>query len=156
MFELKIPALGHYNFKYIIFDYNGTLAKDGKLCDKLAQRLVALSRILEVHVLTLDTFGSVREQLKELPVQIAVIQSEDGTAGKGAYIEDLGPDLCIAVGNGSNDCKLIKKARLGIAVVGSEGLSSKALGAADLIFTSIDDVFDSLENPSRLVATLRE
>lgn len=156
MFELKIPALGHYNFKYIIFDYNGTLAKDGKLCDKLAQRLEALSKILEVHVLTLDTFGSVREQLKALPVQIAVIQSEDGTAGKAAYIEDLGPDFCIAVGNGSNDCKLIKKARLGIAVVGSEGLSTKALSAADLIFTSIDDVFDSLENPGRLVATLRE
>lgn len=156
MFELKIPALGHYNFKYIVFDFNGTLAKDGKLGDQVAERLIALSKILEVHVLTLDTFGSVREALKELPVQIAVIQSEDGSSGKGAYIDDLGPDLCIAVGNGSNDCKLIKRARLGIAVVGSEGLSTKALSAADLIFTSIEDVFDSIENPGRLVATLRE
>lgn len=156
MFEIKIPSLGHFNFKHIIFDFNGTLATDGALCEKVARRMTELSKKLEVHVVTLDTFGSVREQLSDLPVQLAVISSENGTEGKHKYIQTLGADACIAVGNGSNDCKMLRAAMLSIAVVGREGLSIKALQDADLIFTSIDDVFDSLENPERLTATLRE
>lgn len=156
MFEIKIPSLGHFNFKHIIFDFNGTLATDGKLTEQIAQRMTELSKKLEVHVVTLDTFGSVRNQLSDLPVQLAVIGSENGTEGKSNYIQALGADTCIAVGNGSNDCKMLRQAMLSIAVVGHEGLSVKALQDADLIFTSIEDVFNSLENPQRLAATLRE
>jgi soluble P-type ATPase len=154
--EIKIPSLGQFNFKHIVFDFNGTLATDGKMTELVKQRLEALSLRMEVHVLTADTFGTVSTQLRELPVQIAVLSSSSGTEEKGNYIKTLGADTCIAVGNGSNDCKMLKEAMLSIAVIGREGLSQKALRDADLIFTSIEDVFDSIENPTRLAASLRE
>lgn len=156
MLEIKIPSLGHFSFKHIVFDFNGTLATDGHLPDAVKTRLETLSRKMEVHVITMDTYGTVAKQLQALPVQVAVLSSEKGTEAKGNYIKTLGSDTCVAVGNGSNDCKMLKEAMLSIAVVGREGLSQKALRDADLIFTSIDDVFDSLENPTRLAATLRE
>lgn len=154
--EIKIPSLGQFNFKHIVFDFNGTLATDGKMTELVKRRLEALSLRMEIHVLTADTFGTVSSQLRELPVQIAVLSSGSGTEEKGNYIKTLGADTCIAVGNGSNDCKMLKEAMLSIAVIGREGLSQKALRDADLIFTSIEDVFDSIENPTRLAASLRE
>ena len=156
MLEIKIPSLGHFNFKHIVFDFNGTLATDGRIPDTIRGRLENLSQRMEVHVITMDTFGTIGNQLKSLPVQIAVLNSEKGTEEKGNYIKALGADTCIAVGNGSNDCKMLLEAMLSIAVIGHEGLSQKALKDADLIFTSIEDVFDSLENPTRLAASLRE
>lgn len=156
MLEIKIPSLGHFNFKHIVFDFNGTLATDGHISDAIRGRLENLSQRMEVHVITMDTFGTIGNQLKSLPVQIAVLDSEQGTEEKGKYIQALGADTCIAVGNGSNDCKMLLEAMLSIAVIGHEGLSQKALKDADLIFTSIEDVFDSLENPTRLAASLRE
>lgn len=156
MYELKIPSLGHFKFKHIVFDYNGTLATDGKLSEETRQRLERLSKQLSVHILTLDTYGSVQKSLEDLPVTIAIVGGDNGTQSKADYIESLGRDHCIAVGNGSNDCKMLKMAMLSIAIIGHEGLSSKALKDADLIFISIEDVFESLENPMRLMATLRE
>lgn len=156
MLEIKIPSLGQFTFKHIVFDFNGTLATDGKLSEHLKQRLEDLSMKMEVHVLTLDSYGTAAKALRELPVQVAVLPNGQGTEEKGNYIRTLGADTCIAVGNGSNDCKMLKEAMLSIAVIGREGLSQKALRDADLIFTCIEDVFDSIENPTRLAASLRE
>lgn len=156
MLEIKIPSLGHFSFKHIVFDFNGTLATNGEINDVVKARLEALSKRMEVHVLTLDTYGTVAKQLRQLPVQVAVLPSGQGTEEKGNYIKTLGADTCIAVGNGSNDCKMLKEAMLSIAVIGHEGLSQKALRDADLIFTCIEDVFDSIEDPARLAASLRE
>lgn len=156
MLEIKIPSLGQFKFKHIVFDFNGTLATDGIISESVETRLKDLCKKMEVHVITMDTYGTVARQLEHLPVQLAVLKSEQGTDEKERYIQALGSDRCIAVGNGSNDCKMLKEAVLSIAVIGREGLSLKALEDADLIFTSIEDVFDSLENPTRLTATLRE
>lgn len=156
MLEIKIPALGQFIFKHIVFDFNGTLATDGVISTSVENKLKALCKKMEVHVITMDTYGTVAAQLKDLPVQVAVLSAERGTEEKEKYIQTLGSDRCIAVGNGSNDCKMLREAMLSIAVIGQEGLSKKALKDADIFFTSIEDVFDSLENPSRLTATLRE
>lgn len=156
MLEIKIPALGQFIFKHIVFDFNGTLATDGTMTPTVESRLIALCKKMEVHVITMDTYGTVAAQLKHLPVQVAILDAERGTDEKEKYIQTLGSDRCIAVGNGSNDSKMLREAMLSIAVIGKEGLSQKALKDADIFFTSIDDVFDSLENPSRLTATLRE
>jgi soluble P-type ATPase len=156
MLEIIIPSLGHFSFKHIVFDFNGTLGLNGVLTEPIRLRLIELSKKIEIHVISSDTYGTLSEQFELLPVQVAILSADKGTYEKGNYIKTLGSDTCIAVGNGSNDCKMLKEAILSIAVIGHEGLSLKALRDADLIFTSIEDVFDSLENPMRLAATLRE
>lgn len=50
---------------------------------------------------------------------------------------------------------MLKKAVLGIAVIGYEGASVKALNAADIVVKDINEGLGLLQNPKRLKATLR-
>jgi soluble P-type ATPase len=156
MLEVDIPSFGKLVFKNVIFDYNGTIAKDGILIEGVLERLNRLSPIVHIHILTADTFGTVSNAFKGTGIDVKILTSEHGTEEKVAYLRKLGTDRTIAVGNGSNDSLMLKESLLGIAVIGAEGLARKALTDADLLFTDIFDVLDTLENPKRLVATLRE
>ena len=61
----------------------------------------------------------------------------------------------MAIGNGSNDVAMLRDAGLGLAVLGPEGLALDALTAADLVVPDIVAALELLEDPARLVATLR-
>jgi soluble P-type ATPase len=67
----------------------------------------------------------------------------------------LGSKNVVAIGNGNNDRSMLKAARLGIAVLGSEGCANTAIQAADIIVTDINRGLDLLLNPLRCMATLR-
>ncbi len=68
---------------------------------------------------------------------------------------DLGPERCVAIGNGANDAAMLEAAALGIAVVGPEGAAASAVGNADVVCTSITDALDLLLDERALIATLR-
>ena len=70
-------------------------------------------------------------------------------------LKDLGKSMTLTVGNGINDRLMLKKAVLGIAVMQEEGLAVPTMIAADIVVPSVLNVFSFLENPDRLVATLR-
>ena len=74
---------------------------------------------------------------------------------KRAYIEMLGDDCTVAIGNGLNDHLMLQAAALSIAVLQDEGLAKESLWAADVLTRSITDAIDLLLYPLRLVATLR-
>ena len=61
----------------------------------------------------------------------------------------------IAIGNGANDQLMLKRAHLGIAVIGLEGASMLTLQSADLVVNKIEDALGLLIEPQRLKATLR-
>ncbi len=44
MIELTIPSRGNIQLKYAVFDVNGTLAVDGALIDRVAEKIAALRR----------------------------------------------------------------------------------------------------------------
>jgi soluble P-type ATPase len=50
---------------------------------------------------------------------------------------------------------MLRRAALGIAVLGSEGLAVDCLNAADIVAPDIGAAFDLLLRPRRLTATLR-
>ncbi len=62
MVAIEIPGRKSLSLCDLVLDYNGTLAFDGKIVPGVAQRLVSLAGLLDVHVLTADTFGGVREE----------------------------------------------------------------------------------------------
>ena len=140
---------------HLILDYNGTLAADGSLLPGVAERLEILAKHLEIHIVTADTFGSVRNQVAHLPVQLAVIPPEKQAQAKAAYLEKLGPANSVAIGNGRNDALMLKEAALGIAVMQTEGAATAALLAAEVVTSEIVDALDLLLHPDRLKATLR-
>ena len=57
MIELNIPGRGNLRLSHLVLDVNGTLAKDGRLLEKVPRPLAALRDRLTIHLLTADTYG---------------------------------------------------------------------------------------------------
>ena len=74
---------------------------------------------------------------------------------KEAYVTKLGADSVVAFGNGNNGRKMLKTARVGIAVTEREGCAVDAIMAANIHVRSSTDGLDLLLNPKRFKAALR-
>ncbi len=147
---LRVPGVGQLHIKELWLDFNGTLAKDGKLLPGVAERLKRLSKTLDIFVLTADTFGNARKALRRLPLKTQVI----GTGNdKKRFIQARSGTA--AIGNGRNDVEMVQDALIGVAVLGPEGCSGELLKRAAIVVKDINDGLDLFLNPQRLVATLR-
>ncbi|HOV87038.1 MAG TPA: ATPase P [Syntrophobacteraceae bacterium] len=156
MLEIHIPGDDRpMNLSHLVLDYNGTVACDGRLISGVRERLETLSAGLEIHILTADTFGSVHEALAGIPCRLSIIPRQEQAQAKLRYVERLGPNSCVCVGNGRNDERMLREAVLGIAVVQTEGAAVTAVLAADVVTSGILDALDLLLHPLRLMATLR-
>lgn len=153
--ELKILGKGAVKITKVIFDLNGTLTVDGELHEKTLSLLKKVAEILEVYILTADTFGSALKISRENKINLQIVSGENTSAAKIDFIESAGPAETMAVGNGANDVGMLGKAAVGIAVLGPEGCAVEALHAADLVVKNIDDVLCMILRPRRLIATLR-
>lgn len=155
MIELSIPGKGDFILHHVVFDVNGTLALDGGLLDGVADRFRLLADQLEIHLLTADTHGKQAKIDQELGLTASRVTQGQEREQKADYVIDLESEHVVAVGNGSNDALMLEVAAIGIAVIGTEGLSVEALQSADLVCGSITDALDLLLNPKRLMASLR-
>jgi soluble P-type ATPase len=155
MIDLVIPGFGRLELADLVCDYNGTLARDGALLPHVRERLLRLSAGLRLHVVTADTFGTVRAAIGDLDCRLAVLPDEDQAEGKRRYVESLGARHVVAIGNGRNDRRMLAAAALGIAVCGGEGLATEALQASAIVVRDVCDALDLLARPARLKATLR-
>jgi P-type E1-E2 ATPase len=153
--DIAIPGFGRLVLRHLVCDYNGTLARDGDLLDGVGSRLTALASKLTVQVLTGDTFGTAERALRGLPCAVTVLPAERQAEAKAAFVARLGAAEVVAVGNGRNDRLMLSAAALGIGVIGDEGSAADALHACDIVVRDIIDAFALLDNPRRLVATLR-
>ncbi len=155
MIEIEVPGFGALKFRHLVLDYNGTIACDGKLIAGVDERIRQLAQDLEIHVLTADTFGSVKESLSQVPCKVSIIPKGSQAEAKADYVANLGAENCVCVGNGRNDALMLTSARLGVAVVQTEGCAGAAVKHADVLVPGILDALDLLLHPLRLVATLR-
>ena len=155
MIEIIVPGYRTLRLQHLVMDYNGTLAEDGRLLEGIRTRLNRLAEQLRLHVITADTFGIARSQLNGLSCEVVILPVEEQAQGKLAYIENLGRDRVVAIGNGRNDRLMLAAAALGIAVVQEEGASTETLSAADVVMPDIRSALDVLLFPKRLIATLR-
>ncbi len=157
MIKVEIPGYhdGRLELEHLVLDFNGTIAVDGKLIDGVAERITTLAEHLEVHVVTADTFGRAREELEGLPCSVDVLLPEAQDLAKAKFVEQLGPDRTVSIGNGRNDHTMLEHSALGIAVILGEGAARAAVYAANVVATDINVALDLLVNPKRLLATLR-
>jgi len=153
--SVSIPGWRELRLQHLVLDYNGTLAEDGKLLPGVAATLKLLVGLLEIHVLTADTFHSAAEQLAGTPVHLTVVPEPDQADSKLEFVTNLGGDKVVAIGNGRNDRKMLEAAALGIALVQKEGSAVETLASADIVAANILDALALLHHPKRLVATLR-
>ncbi len=155
MIEINISGFGVVKLKHLVSDYTGTLSVNGKLLPGVKEKLNKISELLDIHVLTTDTFGMARSELKGVRCKTHVLKGDYHDLQKEEYVQNLGAKSVVAIGNGNNDRKMLRVARLGIAVTEGEGCSIDALMAADIHVASIKAGFELLLNPKRCKATLR-
>jgi len=155
MLEVHVPGYGDITIEHVVFDYNGTLAIDGRLINGVGEVMVELSDILHFHVITADTFGAVHAELQGLPCEVVIIPEQRQAECKLEYASRLGLERTLCVGNGRNDRLMLKEAALGVALLQEEGVFSETLLSADLVCKHVLDVFSFLQEPKRLIASLR-
>jgi P-type E1-E2 ATPase len=156
MIELIIPGRGTLQLEHLVCDVNGTLAIDGQLIEGVARRVRQLRDRLQIHLLTADTHGRQAIIDQQLGLQAVRIQPGGEAQQKAAYIEQLGAARVVAIGQGANDAAMLRQAALGICVFSVEGIAIESLLAADLLAPDILSALELLENPLRLLATLRK
>jgi soluble P-type ATPase len=155
MIEIDIPGCRKFQLKHIVLDYNGTIACDGALIPGVKENLAALAGQLEVHILTADTFGKAHAVFENIDCRLYILSAEAQDIGKLNYVKALGAENVVSVGNGRNDRLMLKESALGIAVILEEGAAARTVIAADVVCTHINSALELLQNPLRLVATLR-
>jgi len=156
MISVSVPGWGDLDIEYLVVDYNGTCAFDGKIKENVKEMLEKVSRYIKVFIITSDTYGNIDTEGNTIGFSIIKVGKEGSGAEKAKIIKELGPEKIVAIGNGSNDVLMLKEAALGIGVIGEEGCSKEILKEADFIVKNITDALSTLLHPERIVATLRD
>lgn len=155
MIKISIPGSDDLDLHHLILDMNGTLTTDGQLPEGVAERLERLKSILDIYLLTADTFGTGAGVAEILGIKLFIVDADHGGADKAKFTNTLDPSSVAAIGNGNNDVDMFKLAKLSIAIMGREGCSVAALVNADIAVNNINDALDLLLNPVWMRATLR-
>ncbi len=96
MLEIDIPGRGTFGIRHVVCDYNGTIAVDGHLIEGVASRIREITEFAQVSVLTADTFGTVRTECDDLPVDVRVFARDDASACKASIVRELGAEVACA------------------------------------------------------------
>ncbi len=155
MLQVDIPGFGVITLEHLVSDFTGTLSVGGKLLPGVEERLNQIAEFLQVQILTADTFGAAREELKGVNCTIRILSGASHDHQKEKYIVELGAEKTVTLGNGNNDRRMLKAAKVGIAVTEGEGCAVDAIMAANLQVNRAVDALDLLLHPKRLKATLR-
>jgi P-type E1-E2 ATPase len=152
---LNIPGRESLKIENVVFDYNGTLAVDGSMSSEVKDLLLKLKDMLNVHILTADTYGTVSKECQHLNLNVKTFPRENAGQAKEEIVKGLGGNRTVCIGNGFNDIQMLSEACLSVAVIGGEGCCAKLIPAADIVVNSIEDAFNLLLKSDRIKATLR-
>ena len=152
--KINIQNVGTIEIKNIVLDYNGTIAKDGRVKEIVKKYINELSTEFNIYVITADTHGSAAKNLEGTNVRLKILTTSNHTQEKEEFVKSLGN--VFAAGNGSNDSLMLKAATLGICVIEDEGASVKSVINSDIVCKSIEDAFELIIKPKRIIATLRQ
>lgn len=155
MLEITVPGYKTYKLDNLVLDFNGSIAKDGKVEEEIMEDLRLLCLKLNVYIISADTNGNVRALFEDEQVKVIVTSKENGANEKFEFIEKLGWENTVAIGNGRIDTKMLEEAALSICVMGEEGCSREALLNSDILISNREDALKLLLKTNRLVATLR-
>jgi soluble P-type ATPase len=156
---IDIPGFGKLRINALLSDYTGTLAFGGKLSPGIQDRLMRMAQLVDIHILTADSFGTAEAEIKGLPLVCRRLEGASEDVQKQRYAAELNPGCLASFGNGNNDrlhLKVVKEAGgLAVAVDNGEGCALDAILNANLFVAGAVNALDLLLEPTRLRATLR-
>jgi soluble P-type ATPase len=155
MIKINIPGITEASIKNVVFDMNGTLGEDGIINTFVKKLLNELSKLVDIYIITSDTFGSAKKSTEDIHAKLIIIEGGGSSDKKKELVYKLGYSETVVIGNGYNDHAMFKQGLIGIGIIGSEGLAVKAALHCDIIVVKIEDAINLLLNPKKLIATLR-
>ena len=154
METIRVPGWGSVEIRNVVLDLNGTMTEAGDFIPGVLDRLRELrEKGLKIYILSGDTRGSMRQLAEAIP-GIEPVFTETAQ-DKRAFVEKIGPEESVCIGNGNIDVEMFKVARLSICTIQAEGAATKAVLQADVVVTHIRHAFEILLDPKKLMATLR-
>lgn len=139
---------------YLMIDFEGTLASDGRVHPKAKDKINLLSKRTKVYILAKGENEKVQETLRRVKAELLFVNEEESSLKKLEFLLNLVPSRTVVIGNGMDDVRVMKEAGLSIAIIGKEGVSGELIQTADLLFTNMIDALDFLLKPLRQKATL--
>jgi soluble P-type ATPase len=156
---IDIPGFGKRQIRTIISDYTGTLSRRGKLSPGVKSRLLRLQKLVDVKIVTADTYGMAAHQLKRIAAPHFLKRASGQDKEKRDFAKQFDLLHVAAFGNGNNDRLLLRAVKsaggLAIAVDNGEGVALDALLAVHIFISGAANALDLLLNPNALKATLR-
>jgi len=156
MIEMTIPGRRNIQINSLVLDVNGTIALDGTLLPGVVEKLRLIRDRVNILMVTSNTYLRQINIDLQLGIKAQIIEKENEINQKKEFIKKLNSENVIAIGNGANDVGMFEEAVIGICVLSREGTSVKALMTADIVVPDILTALELIENPLRLVATLRQ
>jgi len=151
---IDVPGYGSLELENVVLDLNGTLTESGDFIAGVLDDLEALrSRGFKIYILSGDTRGNLGQTFEHAAGGEAVVTKT--AQEKRAFVESIGPEHTVCVGNGNIDVEMFKVARLSICTVQAEGATAKALLQADVVVMHVRHAMGILLDPDKLIATLR-
>ena len=154
MISILRPGMESLDIHFVLIDFEGTLAMDGRVHPKAKDKVNLLSKRATIYILTKSNREKVEETLRKMKVEILYVTEGDSSQQKLNVLQRLGPHQTAVIGNGLDDVRIVEQAGLGICVIGKEGSSAEAVAKADLVVTNVVDALDFLLKPLRQRATL--
>ncbi|OUO98489.1 hypothetical protein B5F37_14475 [Drancourtella sp. An210] len=80
--QIEIPGYQTLTINHLLLDYNGTIAEDGRIRDRVRELLIQLSESLTIHVLTADTHGTAAAECQSIPLLLDTFPTSDAASYK--------------------------------------------------------------------------
>ena len=154
MISIQRAGMENLEIQFVLIDFEGTLAMDGRVHPKAKDKVNLLSKRATIYILTKRDRGKVEETLRKMKVEILYVTEGDSSQQKLNLLQRLGSHQTAVIGNGLDDVQIMEQAGLGMCVIGKEGSSAEAMAKADLVVTDVLDGLDFLLKPLRQRATL--
>ena len=136
---IDIPGFGRRAIHTIISDYTGTLSCYGKLVPGARSCLRRLLSLVNLEIITADSYGTARQQLKGITVPNMMTERRQDIE-KRNFAKRFALKNVAAFGNGNNDrlllCAVKRSGGLAIAVDNGEGCALDALKCARIFLSS--------------------
>lgn len=157
---IHIPNYPDVLIHRLVTDYNGTLSQGGKISPGVIERLRRLHELVEIDVITSDTFGTATAELAPAglgPLLLPIGSRHD--EAKAAHVKTHDAAHIATFGNGNNDAWMLKAVQdaggLAVVVDNGEGCAVQTMLNAEIFVHGVVNALDLLLDPKRCRATLR-
>lgn len=154
MILIQRPGQEPLALDFVLLDFEGTLASDGRVHPKAKDKINLLSKRMKIYILSKGERKVVEQALRRVKAEIIYFNEGEISQKKLDLLRQLGPGRTIAIGNGADDVLMMEEASLAICILGKEGAFNEAMKRADVVMTNILDALDFLLKPLRQQATL--